>query len=400
VSDVPTLREVVACLDDLYDPAWADSWDAVGLVCGDPDQPVRSILFAVDPTLAVAEEAVEHGADLLVTHHPLLLKPVHAEAATTPKGRVVHHLVRNGVGLHVCHTNADSASPGVSDAMAAALGLTDVRPLDPDPAAAMDKLVTFVPHEDAGRVIDALADAGAGAIGDYDRCAWTSTGLGTFRPGAGANPTIGRVGDIEEVPETRVEMVLDRSRRSAVLAALRSAHPYEEPAFDLFETAGLPSDRGTGRVGRLAAPTSLRGFAQAVADALPPTAAGVRVAGDPDRAVGTVALCGGAGDGLLDTARRSGADVYVTSDLRHHPASDLREHAHGDTDDGLALIDVAHWAAEWTWLPSAEQRLREMLGERGATVDTHLSRVCTDPWRFHVAPSRTGAPPEHDDEER
>jgi dinuclear metal center YbgI/SA1388 family protein len=395
VTDAPTLAEVVSRLDEQYDPRWADSWDAVGLVCGDPDQAVRSVLFAVDPTLQVADEAVARGVDLLVTHHPLLLRPVSSVAATTPKGRVVHRLLRSGTALHVCHTNADSADPGVSDAMAEALGLSGVRPLDPDPAPATDKLVTFVPHAEAAKVVDALAEAGAGAIGEYDRCAWTASGLGTFRPGPRADPTIGTVGDVEEVPETRVEMVLERSRRTAVLAALRETHPYEEPAFDLFETVAPPSTRGTGRVGALDHATSLRHFAGQVARALPATAGGVRVAGDPDRPVRTVALCGGAGDSLLDLARHSGADVYVTSDLRHHPASELREHAHGDPDDGLALVDVAHWAAEWTWLTPAARRLREALGEAGATVETHVSRICTDPWQFHVA--QRDLP--HDDEE-
>jgi dinuclear metal center YbgI/SA1388 family protein len=396
----PTLGEVLARLDEFYDPRWADSWDAVGLVCGDPAQPVRSVLFAVDPTLAVVDEAIERGVDLLVTHHPLLLKPVNAVAATTPKGTVVHRLVGNRIALYVCHTNADSADPGVSDAMAAALALSDLRPLDADAAAAMDKLVTFVPHADAGQVIDALAEAGAGAIGDYDRCAWTAPGVGTFRPGPGANPTIGAVGDIEEVPETRVEMVLERSRRDAVLGALRVAHPYEEPAFDLFETAATPSSRGTGRIGVLPEPTTLRDFAQDVAWALPATAGGVRVAGDPERAVRTVALCGGAGDGLLDLARRSEADVYVTSDLRHHPASELREHAYGDPRGGLALVDVAHWAAEWTWLPVAAQRLQEALAERGTTVDTHVSRICTDPWQFRVAHGDAPEATQPENEER
>jgi dinuclear metal center YbgI/SA1388 family protein len=400
VSDAPTLAEVIACLDEFYDPRWADSWDAVGLVCGDPEQAVRSVLFAVDPTLEVVDEAVERGVDLLVTHHPLLLKPVNTVAANTPKGQVVHRLIGNQIALHVCHTNADSADPGVSDAMAAALGLVDVRPLAPDPAPSLDKLVTFVPHDDASRVIDALAAAGAGRIGDYDRCAWTATGIGTFRPGAGANPTIGSVGDIEEVPETRVEMVLPRSARTAVLDALYSAHPYEEPAFDLFEMAAFDSSRGSGRVGVLPQATTLRAFAQQVAWALPTTAAGVRVAGDPDREVRAVALCGGAGDGFLDLARASGAQVYVTSDLRHHPASELREHAYGDPGGGLALVDVAHWAAEWTWLPVAAQRLQEALGAAGTTVDTHVSRICTDPWQFHVAQSAADNEVQHDNEER
>jgi putative NIF3 family GTP cyclohydrolase 1 type 2 len=126
----------------------------------------------------------------------------------------------------------------------------------------------------------------------------------------------------------------------------------------------------------------------------------VRVAGDPDREVRAVALCGGAGDGFLDLARASGADVYVTSDLRHHPASELREHAHGDPGDGLALVDVAHWAAEWTWLPVAAQRLQEAMAAAGATVDTHVSRICTDPWRFHVAQSAVESEVQHDNEER
>jgi dinuclear metal center YbgI/SA1388 family protein len=385
VTDAPTLAEVVGRLDAFYDPRRAQSWDAVGLVCGDPEQPVRSVLFAVDPTLAVVEEAVERGVDLLVTHHPLLLRPVSSVAASGPKGQVVHRLIGNQVALHVCHTNADGADPGVSDAMAAALGLSGLRPLDGEPQPGMYKLVTFVPHDDAGSVIDALAEAGAGAIGDYDRCAWTASGVGTFRPGAGAHPSIGSVGEVEEVPETRVEMVLERSRRDAVLAALRTAHPYEEPAFDLFETAALPSARGIGRVGVLAEPTTLQQFAQDVAWTLPATAGGVRVAGDPQRPVRTVALCGGSGDGLLDLARHSGADVYVTSDLRHHPASELREHAHAGRGGDLALVDVAHWAAEWTWLPVAAQRLQEGLAETGATVETHVSRICTDPWQFHIA---------------
>ncbi len=279
---------MVACLDDLYDPRWADAWDAVGLVCGDPGQPVRKVLLAVDPVHAVADEAVEWGADLLVTHHPLLLRPVHGVAATDPKGRVVHRLIRHGVALQVCHTNADSADPGVSDALADALGLTELRPLDADPAE-------------------------------------------------------------------------------------------------------QPSTRGTGRLGVLPAPETLRKFVERVAAVLPQTAAGVRAAGDPDQEVRSVAVCGGAGDGLLDLVRGSAADVYVTSDLRHHPASEFREHGYGGTS--TALVDIAHWAAEWTWLPHAERRLVEGLATRGTTVETRVSRICTDPWQLHV-PQHPMTPPE------
>lgn len=375
-----TLADVVATLHRLYDPARADSWDAVGLVTGDPASPVRRVLFAVDPVQVVIDEAVAWEADLLVVHHPLLLKPVHSVAADTPKGRAVHTLVRGGVALLVAHTNADSPPGGVSDAMAQALGLVGARPLEAAPAPAVDKLVVFVPHDDAERVADALTDAGAGEMGDYDRCTFTSTGVGTFRPGPGASPAIGSTGRLEQVPETRLELVLWRERRADVLAALTASHPYEQPAFDLLEMADLPGDSGHGRIGRLAAPATVRSFCAAVVSALPATHSVARVLGEPGRRVETVALCGGSGDFLLDAARRAGADVYVTSDLRHHPVSELAEHP-----DAPALIDVPHWAAESLWLPVVQSRLLAELDAQGTTVETRVSATVTDPWTSHLS---------------
>ncbi len=259
----PRLADVIAVLDRLYDPSWAESWDAVGLVTGDPDQPVRRVLFAVDPMREVVDEAIAGEFDLLVTHHPLLLRGVNSVAATTPKGRVVHDLIRSNTALHVCHTNADNANPGVSDALAAALGLQDTRPLNPMPDDPVDKLVVFVPHEQADALLDVLAAAGAGHIGNYDRAAWTSTGEGTFRPLDGANPAIGSVGEVERVAETRLEMILPRHKRRTVVEALKAAHPYEEPAYDVYELAALPTNRGGGRVGVLAEPLPLSDFAAA-----------------------------------------------------------------------------------------------------------------------------------------
>jgi len=373
-----TLADVVATLDERYPPSTAESWDAVGLVCGDPDAEVRRVLFAIDPVAAVADEAIAGGFDLLVTHHPLFLRAVHGVAATTPKGRVIHRLLTSGVALHVAHTNADVASPGVSDALARALGLVDVVPLQQQ-IDDVDKVVTFVPHSDAQRLLDALADAGAGAIGNYSRCAWTATGVGTFRPEHGAQPTIGSIGRVEEVPETRIEMVLPRARRRDVVRALLSAHPYEMPAYDVYELAGLPTHRGLGRIGALSEAVSLRDFAGRVAAALSATSAGLRVSGDPDRQVRVVAVCGGAGDSLLGAVRGAGVDAYVTADLRHHPAS---EH---DEEGGPALVDAAHWATEWPWLTDAAALLTDSLRERaGITVETAVSTLVTDPWSLHV----------------
>lgn len=375
------LRDVLALLEGWYDPATAEEWDAVGLVCGDPEQPVRKAMFAVDPVPAVVAEALGWGADLLVVHHPLLLAPVHGVPATTPKGRVVHDLLRAGAALYAAHTNADIAEQGVNESLARALGIVDPQVLFPAAVGRLDKVVTFVPHSHADAVRDAITAAGAGAIGDYDCCTFSAPGEGRFRPSDGARPMIGRVGELEVVDEIRVEAVLPRSRRREVVAALRSAHPYEEPAYDVLELANPPAGeplRGHGRIGRLAAPTTLRGFAEQVAAALPATTTGVRAAGDPDRSVETVAVVCGAGDSFLDAVLDTDADVYVTSDLRHHRAGEFLEHR------GPALVDIAHWAAEWTWLPVVERKLADGVRELGDTVETRVSTTNTDPWTFRI----------------
>ncbi|MCD4535455.1 Nif3-like dinuclear metal center hexameric protein [Nocardioides sp. cx-169] len=372
---MPTLQDVIDRLHAWYPPSTAEGWDAVGLVSGDPDAAVAKVMFAVDPTIEVAREAAEWGADLLVVHHPLFLKAVHSVAATTPKGRTLATLTAAGCALLTAHTNADLAEDGVSAALADALGLTEVTPLLPEDGPPRDKLTVYVPADAAAPLRAAIAEAGAGRIGDYDFASFTSQGQGRFRPLEGADPAIGTVGSIETVEEVRIEVVLERALRAEVVRAALRSHPYEEPAYDVVELAD-PSGAtaGTGRIGSVA-PTTLREFAEHVAEVLPQTAHGVRVAGDPDRAVRRVALCGGAGDFLLDGVLRTDADVYLTSDLRHHPASEFVEKA------GPALVDVAHWAAEWTWLPVVEAKLREALGD---TVVTRVSTTVTDPWNTRL----------------
>jgi dinuclear metal center YbgI/SA1388 family protein len=375
---VPRLADLIAVLDGWFDPRWAESWDAVGLVCGDPVEPIGRVLLAVDPVPSTVDEAISTQSQLLLTHHPLLLTPVHGVAADDPKGALVHRLIRAGAALFVAHTNADAADPGVSDALAERLGLQDVRPLDTQRDEPLAKLVVFVPTADAARLVDALAAAGAGAIGAYDRCAWTSEGIGTFRPLVGAEPAVGEVGRVERVAETRVEMVLPAARRDEVVAALRAAHPYEEPAFDVLAQLSAPSTRGTGRLGVLATTMNLREFTAHVAAALPATAWGVRAAGDPDRPVRTVAVCGGSGASLVETARAAGADAFVTADLKHHSTVEAVTERGGD---GMALIDAAHWATEAPWLDAVAGRLRERFG---TTVEVRVSRRVTDPWTLHA----------------
>lgn len=363
-AGVPTVADVVQAVEQAWPAALAADWDAVGLVCGDPDAPVRRVHLAVDPEPEVVAEALAGGADLLLVHHPLHLRGTTSVAATTRKGRVVHELIRGGCALLTAHTNADHADPGVSDALGALFGLQATTPLAPLPGPPLDALVVFVPVADAAAVLDAVADAGAGAIGAYDRAAWTGTG--TFSPLPGAQPAVGQVGRSEQVPEARLEVVLPRALRTPVLAAMRAAHPYEEPAFDLLELAALPGPAGTGRVGDLPAPLSLRALADLAATVLPATAWGVRAAGDPDAVVSRLAVCGGSGGDLAAAASRAGAQALLTSDLRHHQVLERPE--------GLALLDAAHWATEWPWLPRAAALLARL------GVDTVVSTLVTDPF--------------------
>jgi len=285
---------------------------------------------------------------------------------------LLHQMIRTRRALFTAHTNADAASPGVSDALADALGLTVEEVLAPISVGPdMDKWIVFVPAENADAVREAMFTAGGGRIGDYSHCSWSVAGTGQFLAHDGASPTIGNVGTIERVSEDRVEVIAPARVRGHVLAAMRAAHPYEEPAFDIVALAPVPGDVGLGRVGSLARPEPLAAFVSRVHDALPGTSWGVRASGESDATVSRVAVCGGAGDSLLDTVAGTDVQAYVTADLRHHPADEHRR------SSDVALVDVAHWASEFPWCTQAADLLR---GHFGDTLPVRVSAVRTDPW--------------------
>ncbi|HEU0190953.1 MAG TPA: Nif3-like dinuclear metal center hexameric protein, partial [Mycobacterium sp.] len=331
-------------------------------------------------TAAVVDEVPDGG--LLLAHHPLLLRGVDTVAASTPKGALVHRLIRTGRSLFTAHTNADSASPGVSDALAVALGLAVEAVLEPVAGIPdTDKWVIYVPAEHAEEVRAAVFAAGAGQIGDYSQCSWSVPGNGQFLPGDGASPSIGRIGAVQRVAEDRVEVVAPARARSQVRDALLAAHPYEEPAFDVFALQPLPEGVGLGRIGTLPRPEPLSTFVSRVGTALPATSWGVRATGDPDLAVSRVAVCGGAGDSLLGAAANAGVQAYVTADLRHHPAD---EHRRAST---VALVDVAHWASEYPWCAQAAEVLRSVFG---AALPVRTCGIRTDPWNLAAGPAEPG----------
>ena len=370
------LAEVIAVLDAAYPPELAQSWDSVGLVCGDPDDVVDSVTVAVDATTGVAATVGPRG--LLLAHHPLLLRGVDTVAASTPKGALIHQLIRGGAALFTAHTNADSANPGVSDALAEVLGLTVEGVLDPISGRQdTDKWVIFVPAGAAEAVRAAVFAAGAGHIGDYSHCSWSVAGTGQFLPLDGASPSIGHIGSVERVSEDRIDVVAPARLRGDVAAAIRASHPYEEPAFDVVSLAALPTDVGIGRIATLAEPVRFAEFAARVNSVLPQTTWGVRAAGDPDAPVARVAVCGGAGDSLLGAVTAAGVDAYVTADLRHHPADEHRRAS------GVGLIDVAHWASEFPWCAQAAAVLSTHFG---VALPVAVCDLRTDPWNIELQP--------------
>lgn len=408
--DTATVASVVAVIEDAYPPQLAESWDACGLVCGDPAAPVRTVMVALDCTDEVVEQAVTGGADLLLVHHPLLMRGVTGVPADHPKGRIVHRLIRAGVALYSAHTSADSARPGVNDRLAEILGVSAGAPLAPSSASAtaavraargetvapvLDSWGFTVPVQHAevvkeavfaagGGTVDATGDGAMNATAGYTRCSHEFAVTGQFLPGASADPHTGTPGHLERVEELCVEFVAARSRRAAVLEALLTAHPYEEPAYDVTEIAGVPADPttafGIGRVGELDTEMTLREFTERVAQRLPATSWGVRAAGDPETIIRRVAVSSGAGDSFLGTVAGLDVDCFVTSDLRHHPVD---EHLRAG---GCAVIDTAHWASEFPWCSQAA----EIIAAADPRVATAVIDVRTDPWTVHAPSPSSG----------
>lgn len=367
-----TVQDWIGLVHALYPPAQASSWDSVGLQVGDPAWPVERVLVSLDVTSAVVDEAADGPPTLVLAHHPLLLRPLDRLTPATAPGKIALHAASNAVPILAAHTNLDVTGDGAgtSDPVARVLDLKDVRPLTAQVRDGELKLVTFVPSDHVAPVLDALAAAGAGVIGDYTRCSFRVAGTGTFRPGAGADPHTGTVGSDNAAPEERLEMVLPRGRAGEVVRALRVVHPYEEVAYDLSPLL-TGAEVGFGRIGTLPQPAVLRTVAATVRDRLP--APHLRFGGRADTLVRTVACVGGSGDSMVGAALAAGADVLVTGDLKHHVVLDALEL-------GLAMIDAGHHATEVAVLPLWIQRLASAARGRDLRAELIASKIPTVPW--------------------
>src|SRR5918999_5996574 len=257
----PTVADWMGVLDGLFPPALAEAWDSVGLQAGDRAWPAGRVLVALDPTFEVVREAADRGGGLLVAHHPLVFRPLASVDLGDPVGRIVGEALAARMAVAACHTNADAARPGVTEALAEVLGVDVVAVLRPTSTTDRVKLVSFTPSEVTGKVLDALALAGAGVIGEYTHCTFRVRGTGTFLPSERADPAVGDRGALNEVEEDRLEVVVPTERLAETVEAMIAAHPYEEVAYDVYATEG-PTGLGVGRVGRLTEPVTVADLAQ------------------------------------------------------------------------------------------------------------------------------------------
>ena len=365
------IQDLLGIINALYPAAYAESWDNVGLQTGDPGAPVSRVLICLDPSEKALTTAQATGAEAILSHHPLIFQPLKSVTPANETGRLVLAAVRAGIAVISAHTNLDRAPNGLNDWLADRLGLNSSVPLLPGGEDLL-KLIVFVPagYEDA--VADALFQGGAGQLGNYDRCSFRSTGTGTFRPGAGSRPFLGRCGETEHTGEVRLETMVPRHKLNRTLERMFKAHPYEEAAFDLVPLANRRTDVGLGRIGRLPEPTTLDAFAERVKEAL---GTRLRLTGKGDTPIAKVALCGGSGASLIPEAVRQGADVLVTGDIKYHEARNAE-------NQGLALIDAGHFSTERLMVQGLAQAMRKEAAQRGAAIEFFEMEGEEDPFRM------------------
>ena len=351
----PRVSDIVGILNVLAPFALAEEWDNAGLQVGNPAAPAGKIMVALDADRSAIEAATAAGCRLLLTHHPMIFRPLKKISTADSLGRLLVLAIKNDLAIISLHTNFDITEGGVNDLLAERLGVSLCRPLKITASEELIKLSVFVPEGHEEKVMDALF-AYSGFIGNYSDCSFRTDGIGTFKPLKGAEPFMGEIGKREYAGEARVEVLLRKGDLNAAIKSLIAAHPYEEPAFDLYPLLNRGKASGLGRIGELPEALPLAEFAAMVKERL--GTGGVRYVGDAGRMVKKIALCGGSGASLLRDAIHQGADVLVTGDVKYHEAREAE-------GVGLAIVDAGHFATELPMVRGLKELLGKELAKRG-----------------------------------
>ncbi len=363
-SDSPlvyTVRDFCTCMESVAPTELAQTWDNVGLLAGDQNAHVTGVLACIDLTPEVVREAIGKKANLVLAYHPPIFKPISALLADSGgTDAIVFACIQNQIAVYASHTALDAAEGGTNDALASLCGIKDSEPIEyvDEPTVDQCKLVVFVPPGAVGKVAGAIFAAGAGHIGDYSQCSYRLSGQGTFVAGESTSPTVGERGRMEFVDETRLESVVDSDRLPAVIRALVDAHPYEEPAYDIYPLKRKPVC-GIGRVGRLARTTNLAKLARKLKRVT--DASCVQTIGPPDRDIHRAVICVGAAGTIPFRTALNFHDVVITGELHHHDALTIERR-------GCTAIALGHWASERPVMAPLAERLEEMIPGVAVTV--------------------------------
>jgi dinuclear metal center YbgI/SA1388 family protein len=353
--------------------SWAPTWaawekDNVGLQVGDPQRPVTRVLVALDVTEAVINEAIAKKVELIVSHHPLLFRPPANISTQNPIGKLILTLAEHHIAVYSSHTNLDFTKGGVSFSLSQELGLINIRFLSPlrDTLA---KIVVFVPEGHVERVREAMTNAGAGVIGEYDKCSFAVSGKGSFRGSELSKPFIGKAGQVEFTDEVRLEMLAPRACVTAIVNAMKEVHPYEEVAYDVYGVLNPNPNYGMGAIGEFSTPLPLPQFLKGLKHKL--NLKTVKYSGATSRKIRRVAVCGGAGSELLQDAIRAGADVFVTADVRYHTFQ--------SASDNIVLVDAGHYETEQVVLKPLAEFIQTAARAAGALLSVSITKQVTNP---------------------
>lgn len=361
------LREITAAIEQVAPLSLQESYDNAGLITGDPDMEVTGALLCLDVTEAVLDEALAKKANLVVSHHPIVFRPLKSITGRNHIERTVIKAIQHNIAIYAAHTNLDSVRGGISFAMAEKLGLQNVEVMEPR-ANGLVKIGVHTPESHAEAVRAAMAGAGAGAIGDYDHCTFNVAGTGTFRAKPGARPYVGAIGEIHREPEIRTEAVAPSYRVAAVVAALNRVHPYEEVAYDVTPLDGADRDAGFGAVGDLPEPVDAMEFLRTVKEKF--NVGCIRHSQPPQEKVQRIAMIGGAGSEGMPVAVAAGADVFLTADIKYN--------SFFDAENRILLADIGHFESE----VGVISLLHELLTKKFPTFALHKSERPHNPVNY------------------
>lgn len=347
----------------------AEEWDNPGLNIGNPSSDVVAVLLTLDVDSEVVKEALNLGASLIISHHPLIFKPLKNLREDNPHTRLICEIIRSGINVYCAHTNLDSCKEGVNDVLADLLGLQSVEVLSPDKPEIIYKLVVFVPETHIEQVREAVTGAGAGWIGNYSDCTFLVNGTGTFKAAEGCNPFLGKPGLLEKAAEVRLETVMRQNQVNRVVRSMIKAHPYEEVAYDIYPLVNDAGKLGIGRIGSLETTLSFKELLELTKKAINTPV--LRYGGDLNQKVKRIAVCGGSGGSLIHKASFTGADVLITGDIKYHEAQEALAL-------GLNFIDAGHYATEIPVLAKIQEYLKGTFLSEGISIPVFISKTNRD----------------------